>query len=147
MIAHVIVELLPPNTGRAFEAMRELRPALIDRGAFVGRVDEIQRPLGYRLVAAVEDEVGPALAVAGFRIGENLAWGRYLYVDDLSTVPRARQRGCAQELLRWLHDEAVRVGSRQVHLDSGVGVERVAAHRLYFNAGYRISSHHFAREV
>jgi GNAT superfamily N-acetyltransferase len=80
-------------------------------------------------------------------VGDNLALGRYLYVDDLSTVPAARQQGHARDLLSWLHQEARRSGCRYLHLDSGVGSDRVDAHRLYFNAGYRISSHHFGREV
>ncbi|HEX6246224.1 MAG TPA: GNAT family N-acetyltransferase [Nocardioidaceae bacterium] len=143
----MIVELLPPHTGRAFEAMRELRPGLTSMDEFVQRVDQRQRPEGYRLVASVPDAHGPAVGVAGFRVGENLAWGRHLYVDDLSTVPSARQQGHARDLLAWLHGEAARLDCVQVHLDSGVGVGRTAAHRLYFNAGYRISSHHFMREV
>ena len=55
--------------------------------------------------------------------------------------------GHARGLLGWLHDEAARAGCREVHLDSGVGTERLAAHHLYFGAGYRISSHHFARKA
>ncbi len=47
----------------------------------------------------------------------------------------------------WLHSEAERLGCSEVHLDSGVGTDRTAAHRLYFSAGYHISSHHFARDV
>ena len=35
-----------------------------------------------------------------------LAWGRFLYVDDLSTLPEARRRGYGMELLEWLRDEA-----------------------------------------
>lgn len=143
----MIVELLPPDTGRAFEAMRELRRGLASRNDFVAQVDERQRPAGYRLVAAVPDDGGPALAVAGFRVGENLAWGRHVYVDDLSTHPDARRQGHARALLDWIHDEAARQGCGQVHLDSGVGTERLSAHRLYFDAGYRISSHHFVRDV
>jgi hypothetical protein len=49
----VIRELLPPETGRAYEAMLELRPRLGSRDAFVEQVDERQRPAGYRLVAAI----------------------------------------------------------------------------------------------
>lgn len=143
----MIVELLPPDTGRAFEAMRELRPALTSREGFARQVDDRQRPDGYRLVASVPDEERPAVAVAGFRVGENLAWGRHIYVDDLSTLPEARQQGHARALLDWLHEEAARLGCGQIHLDSGVGTNRLSAHRLYFNAGYRISSHHFAREL
>jgi ribosomal protein S18 acetylase RimI-like enzyme len=143
----VIVELVPPNTGQAFEAMRELRPALNSREEFVQHVDQVQRPTGYRLVASVPDEGVPAVAVAGFRLGENLAWGRHLYIDDLSTMSAAQQQGHARGLLQWLHIEAERLGCRQVHLDSGVGPNRTAAHRLYFNSGYRISSHHFTHDI
>lgn len=146
IITHVIVELVPPDTGRAFEAMRELRPALVSRATFIQQVDGRQRADGYRLIGAVPDDGGAALAVAGFRVGENLAWGRHLYVDDLSTLPAARKRGLARQLLEWLHVEAARLGIRQVHLDSGVGAERAAAHSLYFTSGYRISCYHFDRE-
>lgn len=150
MIARVIVELLPPHTGRAFEAMRELRPHVGAEDDFVRQVDERQRPAGYRLAASVPedaDDAAPALAVAGFRVGDNLAYGHHLYLDDLSTVPAARGQGHARALLAWLHGEAQRLGCGQLHLDSGVGVNRLSAHRLYFNTGYRISSHHFSREV
>jgi GNAT superfamily N-acetyltransferase len=146
IIALVITELVPPDTGRAFEAMRELRPALASRESFVQQVDERQRPVGYRLLGSVAGDEGPVLAVAGFRVGENLAWGRYLYVDDLSTLPTARKQGHARQLLEWPNAEAARLGIQQVHLDSGVGADRASAHRLYFTNGYRIISYHFARQ-
>lgn len=144
----VVTELLPPDTGRGFAAMQALRPRLASQEAFVRRVDEVQRPGGYRLAAVLPaGSEGQALAVAGFRLGDNLAWGRYLYVDDLSTLPQVRGRGYAAALLAWLHAEAARAGCDEVHLDSGVGEARTAAHRLYLHHGYRISSHHFMRRV
>jgi GNAT superfamily N-acetyltransferase len=143
----VIRELLPPDTGLAFEAMRALRIDFSDRESFALRVDEGQRPEGYRLVAAFEEGEADAAAVAGFRTGHNLAWGHYMYVDDLSTRPKARGRGHARALLDWLLEEARRLGCDQLHLDSGVGLDRADAHRLYLNAGYVIAAHHFARPV
>ena len=143
----MITELLPPNTGQAFDAMRTLRPGLTNRDDFIRQVDQGQRPSGYRLIAALPDQEDSAVAVAGFRLGDNLAWGRHLYIDDLSTLPAARKQGHARLLLEWLHDEAGRLQCKQIHLDSGVGPDRTAAHRLYFNAGFRISSHHFAMQV
>ena len=71
-------------------------------------VDRVQRPNGYRLLAAFEPDVEHAVAVAGFRLAHSLAWGRYLYVDDLVTLPEARGRGHARGLLRWLAAEAER---------------------------------------
>ena len=94
-----------------------------------------------------EDETPHAVAVAGFRVGHMLAWGRALYVDDLSTLPEARRRGYGLQLLEWLTEEARRLGCEQLHLDSGVGPDRSDAHRLYFNAGLAISSFHFARRL
>jgi GNAT superfamily N-acetyltransferase len=94
-----------------------------------------------------EDGTRHAVAVAGFRIGHMLAWGRFLYVDDLSTLPEARRRGYGRKLLDWLGDEAHRLDCEQLHLDSGVTAERYDAHRLYLNAGLAISSFHFARRL
>jgi GNAT superfamily N-acetyltransferase len=143
----VVRELLPPETGLGFEAMRALRPNWDNREVWVVRVDELQRADGYRLVAAFEDEGGDAVAVAGFRLGHNLAWGRFIYVDDLSTLPLARGHGHGEALLRWIFDEAQRLGCDEVHLDSGTVPERWAAHRLYHRVGMNISSHHFVRST
>lgn len=143
----MIRELLPPETGLAFNAMQALRTDLADEQAFVQQVDEIQRAEGYRLVAAFEDGETSAAAVAGFRVGHGLAWGHYLYVDDLSTMPKARRRGHGRELLGWLVEEGKRLGCDQLHLDSGVGLDRADAHRLYLNAGLVIAAYHFARYV
>lgn len=142
-----IRELLPPETGLAFEVMRELRPDIGDEQSFVRGVDEVQRAEGYRLVAAFKPGTSEPSAAAGFRICHSLAWGHYLYVDDLSTKSTERRRGHAAALLEWLLEEAKRLGCDQLHLDSGVGLDRAAAHRLYLNAGLVISAHHFARYV
>ncbi|HEX6227979.1 MAG TPA: GNAT family N-acetyltransferase [Solirubrobacterales bacterium] len=147
MRRRTIRELLAPETGLAFEAMRALRDRLPDRESFARQVDELQRPEGYRLVGAFEEDEEDAVAVAGFRAGHSIAWGHYLYVDDLSTRPDARRRGHARALLDWLQEEARRLGCDQLHLDSGVGLDRADAHRLYLNAGYVIASHHFAQRV
>ncbi len=141
----MIRELLPPETGLAFAAMRTLRTDLADEESFVGHVDETLRTQGYRLIGAFEEGEANARAVAGFRTASSLAWGRYLYVDDLSTLPEARRRGYGRSLLAWLLEEARRLGCDQLHLDSGVGFDRADAHRLYLNAGLVISAHHFAR--
>ena len=141
----MIRELLSAETGLAFAAMQALRGDIADERAFVRRVEEIQRPEGYRLVGAFEEGEASACAVAGFRTCHSLAWGHYLYVDDLSTLPGSRRRGHARELLDWLLTEAGRLDCDQIHLDSGVGIDRADAHRLYMNAGMVISAHHFAR--
>jgi GNAT superfamily N-acetyltransferase len=121
-----------------YPVMLELRPHL-ERDAFVPRI-RMQEQTGYRL-AFVEDQEG-VTAVAGFRLGENLAWGRHLYVDDLVARSAYRSRGYGAGLLAWLKDYAVREGCVQLHLDSGV--QRKDAHRFYEREGMTITSYHFA---
>jgi GNAT superfamily N-acetyltransferase len=142
-----IRELPEGETQLAHRAMRELRSAYGDEAAFVECVDTVLRPAGYRLAAAFTPEQETAVAVAGFRVGNSLAWGCYLYVDDLSTAADARRQGHAGALLDWLIDEAQKLGCGQLHLDSNTGAERFDAHRLYHNHGLAIYSHHFAREL
>lgn len=138
-------EIVPPDTALAFIAMRELRTTLCHRDEFVKQVDEVQRPEGYRLVGVVPGQGEDAVAVLGFRLATSLSWGRHLYVDHLSTIPAARGQGFARQLLAWVHNEADRLGCGEVHLDSGVGPNRYAAHRLNLNSGYVINAHHFIR--
>jgi GNAT superfamily N-acetyltransferase len=143
----VIRELQAGETRLAFEAMRELRPNLESEEAFVRQVDEVQRAEGYRLAGCFEEGREQAVAAIGFREMTILAFGRHVYVDDLSTHPERRRRGHARALLDWVLEEARRLGCGQLHLDSGVGLDRAAAHRLYMNAGMVIAAHHFARPV
>lgn len=145
--ADLIREIAPGETGSAFLAMRELRTHLTEEAEFVRLVDDEQRPEGYRLVGAFDREEPPAAAVAGFRAGHNLAWGHFLYVDDLATRPQFRRRGLGSALLVWLAREAATLGCEQLHLDSGVGLERADAHRLYLSSGLVISAHHFAKRL
>lgn len=121
--------------------MRELRPD-VPEGDFLARVRR-QEAAGYR-IACVRRE-GRVVAVAGFRLGETLAWGRFLYVDDLVTLASERSRGHGAALLRFLAARARDAGCGQLHLDSGV--QRRDAHRFYEREGLAITSHHFARKL
>jgi GNAT superfamily N-acetyltransferase len=134
-------ELAAGETGIVFLAMMELRPNFPSLEAFVRQIDGLQRPEGYRLIGSFDDAANHAVAVAGFRTGHNLAWGSYLYVDDLITQSSFRGRGHADALMRWLFDEAHRLGCDQLHLDSGT--HRQDAHRFYMKHDLAISSFHF----
>ena len=140
MGAVMVREVFAGETMAAADVLLDLREDMGPAERLVARIDELQRPEGYRLVASFDEE-GRAVVAAGFRAGHNLAWGRFLYVDDLITLPEARGEGHATALLRWMLDEAARLDCGQVHLDSGT--ERHVAHRLYLGVGMHISSHHF----
>ncbi|GGN29024.1 GNAT family N-acetyltransferase [Deinococcus daejeonensis] len=101
-------------------------------------------PEGYALVGAFEPGRDEAAAVAGYRVMHLLWAGRTLYVDDLSTIQGARGRGHARALLHWLEARARELGCAELHLDSGVGETRHAAHRLYHRAGMNVTAHHFS---
>lgn len=132
---------------------RTRRPSRCSSSRARGSADELiarihaQRGAGYRVAASFELGDSEAAAIAGFRIGDNLAWGRFLYVDDLVTRAALRGRGHADTIIAWLQQEAGRQACGELHLDSGVGLERADAHRFYFRHGLRIASHHFQRAV
>lgn len=124
-----------------YPVMRELRPHIVE-DQFLPRVRS-QENAGYRLAFIREPE--GVMAVAGFRVGENLAWGRFLYVDDLVTLPAHRSKGHGASLLSWLKMRAAEEGCAQLHLDSGI--QREDAHRFYEREGMTMASFHFVESM
>jgi GNAT superfamily N-acetyltransferase len=135
---HISLAETDRDIDRCHPAMAELRPHVAREG-FVARVRRQARG-GYRLAFLEED--GAVRAVAGFRVSECLAWGKFLYVDDLVTAGAARSRRHGAALLRWLADLARKEGCGELHLDSGV--QRFEAHRFYLRERMAITCHHFA---
>jgi GNAT superfamily N-acetyltransferase len=130
------------HLSRAFPVLAQLRPHLTLE-AFLAQARRQRDAHGYRF-ATVEDG-GVVLACAGYRIGEWLAWGKTLYVDDLVTDEGTRSRGHGEALFEWLVREAREAGCAQLHLDSGV--QRFGAHRFYLRKRMDITSHHFALKL
>ena len=124
-----------------FPVMRQLRPSYT-AGDFVARVRQ-QEQGGYRLAMLVEGS--RVVAVAGYHLGENLAWRKFLYVDDLVTDDAQRSKGHGARLFEWLRAAAGEAGCDELHLDSGV--QRFEAHRVYLRHGMEIASHHFRLEL
>jgi GNAT superfamily N-acetyltransferase len=135
------------KTASGAAALLELRLRWHSEVDIAEFVDADLRPAGYRLVGTFDPGADVALSVLGFRQAASTAWGRYLYIDDLSTVAAARGRGHADVLLGWAIAEARRLGCEAVHLDSGVGSERAAAHRLYMRRHLNITAHHFELQL
>ena len=121
-----------------FPVFQELRPRL-NLEEFLPRIRSQERQ-SYKILALRRD--GVVQSIAGFRVCEFLAWGKVLYLDDLSTLPSARGRGFASALLDRLIEEAKTSGCEGVHLDTGHA--RHAAHRLYLAKGFRLDCHHLA---
>ncbi|WP_199615278.1 GNAT family N-acetyltransferase [Paenibacillus alkalitolerans] len=125
-----------------FAVMKQLRPHL-SADEYAAQIKRMQDLYGYKLLAVVENN--RVKSVAGYRLSESLAWGKYLYVDDLITDENSRANGYAALLLDWLEAEAEKCGFDQFHLDSGV--HRHDAHRFYLKRKMKISSHHFQRTL
>jgi len=143
----MIQELHAGASNLAYQAMLELRPNIGPESVFVDHVDRVLRPEGYRLVGFFVEADVNAVAVAGFRVVNMLAWGHFLYCDDLGTRLEHRGLGYAGQLMDWLTDEGKRLHLDEFHLDSGMGPDRTDAHRLYFSKRMRISAFHFSRPV
>lgn len=145
-----VQEIPEGQTVLAAEALLALRPRWKTAAAITELVDRRLRPDGYRVVGEFDGDTESdrgehsAVSVIGFRQSWSSAWGHYVYVEDLSTVESARGRGFADQLLAWVMGEARRLDCEAVHLDSGVGSHRAAAHRLYFRNHMQIASHHFS---
>jgi len=140
-----------------FPIIKYLRPHL-QAEEFVERIRR-QQESGYQLaflakdirdVRDVKEAIAPSSepeikAVGGFRISECLAFGKFLYVDDLVTQEGDRSQGYGEELLQWMISYAKTHNCEQFHLDSGV--QRFAAHRFYFRQRLEITSYHFALKL
>jgi GNAT superfamily N-acetyltransferase len=124
-----------------YAVMAELRPH-VSAEEFLPRVRRQMEVAGYGL-AYLSD--GGVKAVGGFRVSECLAWGKFMYVDDLVSKDGERSKGYGGELFDWLVEYARGEGCDQFHLDSGV--QRFAAHRFYLNRRMSIEAHHFGLKL
>ena len=136
----VITDLHIKKCRRAIQA---LRPQLTD----ALYPEAIQKTLADNRQIIFIEENDEAAAVAVFETGYNLFRGKYIYIDDLSTLPGARGKGYAGVLLDWIFDYAKEEKFDEIHLDSGVSEARTNAHRLYLNKRFQVSSLHFSAKV
>jgi GNAT superfamily N-acetyltransferase len=126
----------------AFAVMRELRPHLVDADAFMAQVKR-QAHEGYRLLAAWQ---GTELAgLAGYRLQENLIYGRFLYIDDLVAAAAVRSTGVGAALVDAVREEGYRHGCKHLILDTALG--NSLAQRFYFRQGLLSRALHFGQAL
>ncbi len=121
-----------------YAVMAELRPHL-SAELFLNQV-QTQRLAAYQLTCLLVDS--EVVAVAGHRLSQNLAWGKFCYVDDLVTAEQHRSKGYGKQMLDWLIEYARQQACQQIHLDSGK--QRKDAHRFYEREGLRNMGHHYS---
>ena len=138
---HIIIAATDEEVAACYPVMAELRPQ-ISADEFVERIKHQTQIADYRLACLIDSEVK---AVAGYRISQNLAWGNFLYVDDLVSKSSDRSKGYGGALFDWLVAHARENGCDQFHLDSGV--QRFEAHRFYLTKRMAIEAHHFGLKL
>lgn len=130
----------PQWLARAEAVHRQLRPQL--PANYAARLAAIFAS-GARLAIVVDD--ADVVCVALWRLIENTAEGRRLYVDDLVSDRARRSQGAGKMLLDWLADKATALNCDVLALDSGV--QRQHAHRFYFREGMHIPSFCFRKAL
>lgn len=132
-----------PEALRAcYPVIKQLRPHLQSEAEFLERVAR-QVAEGYRLLAEWQDD--RPVALAGYRLQENLVYGKFLYVDDLITTEAARGSQCGARLLDALSEVAAQSGCVRLTLDTGLA--NALAQRFYFRQGLLTSSMRFGKAI
>lgn len=117
------------SVAACYDVMHELRDGL-DRAGYDERVAAAAAQ-GYRLARAevrAEDR-SQIVGVIGYRLWNDLVFGRSLFVDDLVVAAARRGGGIGQALLAYAEAEARREGCAALRLNSGLW--REDAHRFY----------------
>ncbi|OWT62070.1 GNAT family N-acetyltransferase [Candidimonas nitroreducens] len=113
-----------------FPVMHELRPQLTDEEDLLQRIQRM-RGQGYQLLAAWRGH--KPLALAGYRLQENLIYGRFLYVDDLIVTQASRGQRLGAQLLQYLRAQAHKAGCDALVLDTALS--NALGQRFYFRQG------------
>jgi GNAT superfamily N-acetyltransferase len=124
-----------------YSVMAELRTH-IQPEEFLPTVRRLAETAGFQLVYLTDGEVK---AVAGFRISEWLAGGKYLEIEDLVAKSGERSKGYGGELFDWLVAHAKENSCLQVRLVSRVS--RLDAHRFYLRKGMNLEAHYFSMNL
>lgn len=122
--------------------MQELRPHLRTHADFEARLQRMSAQQ-YRMLAAWQD--GAVVAVAGYRLQENLIYGPFLYVDDLVTRADCRSHQHGARLLDELGRIAAQQGCAQLVLDTGLA--NALAQRFYFRQGLMTGALRFSKPI
>ena len=125
-----------------YPVMAELRPHL-EPVEFLERIKRQTENSGYRLVYLWDGE--RVKSVGGFRVGEWLAGGKYLEIEDLVSKSGERSKNYGGRLFDWIVDFARREACAQIRLVSHV--RRFGAHRFYLQKRMIIEAHYFSMEL
>ena len=121
-----------------YAVMAELRPQF-QPDDFLRQVKRQMAETKFRLVYLDDNGIK---AVGSYRIGEWLAGGKYLEIEDLVSKSDERSKGYGGELFDWFVDFAKQKNCDHIKLVSHV--KRYDAHRFYLNKKMIIEAHYFS---
>lgn len=130
------------DVAACFPLMHQLRPHLADAAELVSRW-QLQRQAGYRIMALWHGDT--PVALAGYRITDNLIHGHFLYVDDLVTDESSRGSGLGARMLDRMKEEARAQGCHRLMLDTAI--DNLLAHRFYYRCDLLARGLHFGMAV
>jgi GNAT superfamily N-acetyltransferase len=126
----------------SFSVMKELRPHLSDPATYAAQIAQ-QRAQGYRLLGAWRD--GAVVGLAGYRLQDNLIYGRFTYVDDLVVTASLHRCGFGERLLQAARQQAFALHCKHFVLDTGLHM--ALAQRFYFRQGLLAKGMHFVEAL
>jgi GNAT superfamily N-acetyltransferase len=121
-----------------YAVMAELRPQF-QPDDFLRQVKRQMAETKFRLVYLDNNGIK---AVGSYRIGEWLAGGKYLEIEDLVSKNDERSKGYGGKLFDWFVEFAKQENCDQIKLVSHV--KRFGAHRFYLNKKMIIEAHYFS---
>jgi len=124
-----------------FSVMSELRPH-ISPAEFLPQCRRQAEISNYRLAYLFDGEIK---AVAGFRIAEWLAGGKFLEIEDFVSKDGERLKGYGGALFDWLVEYAR--GENCQHIKLVSRVTRFDAHRFYLRKRMNIEAHYFTLDL
>ena len=131
---------VPDDPGEAKPLLRVLRHSLSE-GEFDARLAAAIRA-GYRTLVAEDDGL---IAALGYRIVEDICWGRTFYIDDLVVAEARRSEGIGEMLMTHATESARAEECDCVRLCSGLA--RTDAHRFYETNGMERTSLQFVARL
>ena len=133
--------LAPPEIPRILPLLKLLNPTLSE-GLILGRLREMMTQ-SYECAAAFEgDEL---VACCGIWIFTKIYCGRFVEADNVCVHPDHRSGGLGARLIDWVHAYGESRGCIAAELNAYV--HNSAAHKFWFNRGYRILGFHFEKAL
>ncbi|MFP3028410.1 MAG: GNAT family N-acetyltransferase [Wolbachia sp.] len=130
------------NPKQLYNLINELYVHIDNEDTFIANFTSLCNN-GYKVIGKYVDN--DLIAILAYRLPYKFTFGKYVYVDDLVTLPEYRSRGYGHQLIEWLKEESKRIGYHQIHLD--VSMSNHLGSKFYLNNGFQAKAYHLSCKV